>query len=665
MKKRIWLLADNSAHDERRAKPGIGKERSPHVRLEFSRVVDGEIIPVRSFEYETSEAKTRQSKTFTADAVQKLLHKYPLANGILAADKRFGRNRAVFDVLTKRKIPFVVQIEITSGLLKLLSGLTVETALEAAKWEELARSSPKHAPYFAADLGEASYGGAKMRCIALASGRIIAHRNVVIGVARVKHRASFRQAAQALAWLRWAQPTRRAAKNGSRGGAQVVAERPAQRDLPARPRTNLKAGYQQDLRDLQLSLLSAKAPRGLIRNGGESVSVVELFAGAGGMELGFAMADNSPYDILFSGEVNDAYVGTLAENTKRLTRIKRRDFHHGQIEPTDLRLPESLAKVRKVVDSFGTLDVLVGGPPCQGFSSANRNSGNSINPNNQLLITFLNYVHQLEPRCVVLENVQGIMFTDRPGKQVSDQSAAAYAKTQLEGMGYVVFAKLLDAAWYGVPQHRVRFILIGLHRDLGYNADYFGEWGPFPKPTHGPASMRPFVTVKQAIGDLPAICNGAEEDVLGYREPSATALDNNPFLAEMRRHAEGGLITDHITSKHADYVIERYKLIPEGKNWSAIAHTLTNYADVNRTHSNIYRRLEWQKPSVTIGHFRKSMFVHPGQDRGLSLREACRLQSFPDWFRFEGKALGHKQQQIANAVPPLLAKAVADFLLEL
>ena len=126
-----------------------------------------------------------------------------------------------------------------------------------------------------------------------------------------------------------------------------------------------------------------------------------------------------------------------------------------------------------------------------------------------------------------------------------------------------------------------------------------------------------------------------------------------------------------MTSRHADYVIDRYKAIPPGGNWEAISNKLTNYTAVERTHSNIYRRLTWDDPSITIGHYRKSMLVHPRQHRGLSLREASRLQSFPDWFRFAGSANGnggglvHKQQQLANAVCPLVSKAIAEFILTL
>jgi site-specific DNA-cytosine methylase len=237
--------------------------------------------------------------------------------------------------------------------------------------------------------------------------------------------------------------------------------------------------------------------------------------------------------------------------------------------------------------------------------------------------------------------------------------------------GYEVFPRLLDAVWYGVPQYRSRFFVIGLQRDLGYHRDDFGDWGPFPIPTNGPGG-RPYVTVREAMADLPRIGNGEEDSQCAYREPEAAKLAANPFVAQMRANATAGIIFDHVTSRHADYVIERYKRIRQGGNWRDIADALTNYAAVERTHSNIYRRLRWSEPSVTIGHYRKSMLVHPSQHRGLSLREASRLQSFPDWFRFAGGAtpgrktgLVHKQQQLANAVCPLVSKAIAEFLMQL
>jgi site-specific DNA-cytosine methylase len=234
--------------------------------------------------------------------------------------------------------------------------------------------------------------------------------------------------------------------------------------------------------------------------------------------------------------------------------------------------------------------------------------------------------------------------------------------------GYQLYPKLLDSAWFGVPQNRSRFFLIGLHRDLGYRPDAFGKWGPFPRPTHGPSGRRPYVTLREAIADLPPIANGHDVDELPYEGPKGPLAE---FLAFVRQGAPAGVVWDHVVSTHAEYVIERYRRIPPGSNWSAIAHMMTNYAAIERTHSNIYRRLIWDEPSITVGHYRKAMLIHPDQHRGLSLREAARLQSFPDWFRFAGtnqgarKGVSYKQQQIANAVCPMLAKALAERLLGL
>ncbi len=188
-------------------------------------------------------------------------------------------------------------------------------------------------------------------------------------------------------------------------------------------------------------------------------------------------------------------------------------------------------------------------------------------------------------------------------------------------------------------------------------------------PPHGPLAGRSFVTVREAIGDLPPIGNGHGLDEMDYCEPATRG--GNKFLRLMRNSAPKTNILDHITSRQAEYVIERYKRIPAGGNWQDIVEMMSNYSQLERTHSNIYRRLEWDAPSITIGHYRKNMLIHPEQHRGLSLREASRLQSFPDWFRFAGTVDGqsgglmHKQQQLANVVCPLVSKAIAEFLLEL
>jgi DNA-cytosine methyltransferase len=336
----------------------------------------------------------------------------------------------------------------------------------------------------------------------------------------------------------------------------------------------------------------------------------------------------------------------------------------------DLRSSSVQDHLANLAVAAGGLDVLIGGPPCQGFSSANRTSWSSDNPHNQLVDVFLQLTRRLQPRFALMENVQGILWTDHEG-DTSRLTVADHVVRSLQRAGYLVFPKLLDAVWYGVPQHRSRFFLLAIHRDLGYKRERFGDWGPFPSPTHGTADSRPYVTVKEAIGDLPKIGNGHTNDLLSYTEPNPDVLATNPFLAFMRSGAESDVISDHVTSKHARYVIERYAHIPQGGNWQSIMEMMSNYAEVERTHSNIYRRLRYDEPAITMGHYRKSMLVHPTQDRGLSLREAARLQSIPDWFRFAGSVddrpggLMHKQQQLANAVCPLVSQAVAEHLLSL
>ena len=390
------------------------------------------------------------------------------------------------------------------------------------------------------------------------------------------------------------------------------------------------------------------------------------------MGLGFMLATHPrrKYRLGFSGELHPIYVETLRRNHRYYSGMKTGSDHcdPSDINPIDLDTNKAISLVSSSVKEAGGVDILIGGPPCQGFSSANRNSWSADNPNNRLVNVFMKYVQELKPPVFLMENVQGITWTSKNGSG-DLLSVAEHILKKTRALGYLVFPQLLDAVWYGVPQYRTRFFVLGIHKDIGYSENDFGEWGPFPLPTHGTTAELPVVTISEAIGDLPAVGNGHNQDEVNYAE-----VDNarrNRFLEFVRGGAPEKLIQDHVTSKHADYVIERYKRIPAGGNWQDIADMMSNYARLERTHSNIYKRLEWDLPSITIGHYRKSMLVHPTQHRGLSLREACRLQSFPDWFRFVGNLKGesgglmHKQQQLANAVCPLVSRAIAEFLLEL
>jgi DNA (cytosine-5)-methyltransferase 1 len=159
------------------------------------------------------------------------------------------------------------------------------------------------------------------------------------------------------------------------------------------------------------------------------------------------------------------------------------------------------------------------------------------------------------------------------------------------------------------------------------------------------------ITVHQAIADLPQLNNGASIDYLHY--PCKAKTD---YARTMRNGSIG--CTGHLVSKNASWVTKRYKFIPQGGNWQCIpVKFMKNYSDRMRCHTGIYRRLMEDRPSVVLGNYRKNMLIHPVENRGLSVREAARLQSFPDWYEFKG-SIGFQQQQVANAVPPLLAKAI-------
>jgi len=458
---------------------------------------------------------------------------------------------------------------------------------------------------------------------------------------------------------------RRARREGlARGRRRLVAD-----FVHSRVRPNLALAKHHD----QLMHHAATRPqrqRGVLerRAGARAdgmLNVVELFAGAGGLALGFLLAERvPPFRLLFSGEIDETAVATLRGSHARLRSIasEYRDRLPTEVLATDLRKPRVLNSVMRAAKRAGGVDVLLGGPPCQGFSNANRNSWHPANPNNRLISVFARWVEALKPAIFVFENVQGIRWTGMTAR--SRRSVLATLVKRLELAGYDAYMRTLDAAWFGVPQFRNRVFVVGIRRGLGYQKSDFGDWGPFPFPTHGPGLKRSYVTVSDAIRDLPRVRNGQSAPVLHANGEKK----GNAYLRWARRHGQSGVILDHVTSRHADYVIARYRAIPPGGNWRHITRALGNYASVERTHSNIYRRLEWNEPAVTIGHYRKSMLVHPSQARGLSLREACRLQSFPDWFRFSGTpdgsegGLSRKQQQLANAVCPLVAKALAEYL---
>ena len=279
--------------------------------------------------------------------------------------------------------------------------------------------------------------------------------------------------------------------------------------------------------------------------------------------------------------------------------------------------------------------VLFGGPPCQGFSTSNQTNRDADNKNNWLLREYLRLVREVKPDWVVFENVKGLLETENG--YFLDAVLRGFKKA-----GYTTNHFVLNSADYGVPQKRNRLFIIGSLNGVQVAA---------PEKT-----TKKHITVGQALKDLPELENGDSPDEKEY----ATRARTN-YAKALRGDLDK--CYSNLVTNNAQQIIERYSHIPQGGNWEDIPkHLMKNYTDVTRCHTGIYRRLKEREPSVVIGNFRKNMLVHPWKDRGLSVREAARLQSFPDWFRFEG-SIGFQQQQVGNAVPPILAKAVFDQIL--
>lgn len=343
---------------------------------------------------------------------------------------------------------------------------------------------------------------------------------------------------------------------------------------------------------------------------------IDLFCGAGGMSTG---AQLSGINVRFAVEIDSNAIKTFKSNHPETVLIHK-------------NVKDVSSKDMPIIGN--ELKVLFGGPPCQGFSTSNQKNRSTTNPNNWLFEEYLRIVKETKPDWVVFENVKGLIETEN----------GYFLEKVLDGFkqaGYATSHFVLNSADYGVPQRRNRLFIIGSLHGITLTAP--------------PAVSFKRVSVQEAIEDLPLLENGDTRDLLGYsRKPKS---DYAKLIRNNNKECWNNIVT-----KNAKHIIERYKHIPQGGNWEDIPLALMqNYKDATRCHTGIYRRLKADEPSVVIGNFRKNMLIHPWQDRGLSVREAARLQSFPDAFKFYG-SIGFQQQQVGNAVPPILAKAVFDML---
>lgn len=336
-------------------------------------------------------------------------------------------------------------------------------------------------------------------------------------------------------------------------------------------------------------------------------SAIDLFSGAGGLSLGLMSAGFS--------------VMAAVENDAVAAQTYRHNFPHALIEkPIEILDPSAVMAMAGLAP--GECDLLAGGPPCQGFSVQRRGGDHDLR--NHMVLEFLRFVEGIRPRFFLMENVKGLM---------SKRGSSYYQRvvSRAEELGYRVCSAKLDAAHFGVPQHRVRVFLIGEYgvpdSDPGFT---------FPTILRDESNFR---TVRQAIGDMPSPPKDGSphpDYPLHYREARLSKIN-----------------------------LERLGHIPEGGGRDDLPPHLQLPCHINNPshrHKDVYGRLAWDIPAGTLtarfDSFSRGRFGHPVEARTITLREGARLQTFPDSFHFLGNREG-VARQIGNAVPPELAEIIA------
>jgi DNA (cytosine-5)-methyltransferase 1 len=380
---------------------------------------------------------------------------------------------------------------------------------------------------------------------------------------------------------------------------------------------------------------------------GDGLITIDLFCGAGGITEGFRQAG---YHCLFANDI-DAYAIETFRRNQASTLAEC-----GPVERIDPHRVRTKLGLRK-----GQLSVLAGGPPCQGFS-INAPERFLEDPRNALFRYYLRFVDEFQPQCILFENVPGMLSL--ANGQVFEQVVI-----ELRRHGYHVTPKILFAAHYGVPQERWRLIILGTRLPPAPDPPFpthiararanfrGGRTLTFKLSSEDEAQLWPATTVEEAIGDLPRLAMGEGGETVEYTEPPKSSYAK--LLRNGDRHTY-----NHYAAVLAPQNIERLKYIRPGGSWRDIPqHLLPKGMQRARRsdHTKRYGRLRSDGLAATImtkcdPHW-GPVFL-PDQDRSLTVREAARLQSFPDQYQFLGPRVA-QYEQVGNAVPVLLAKAIA------
>lgn len=369
----------------------------------------------------------------------------------------------------------------------------------------------------------------------------------------------------------------------------------------------------------------------------KKINALDLFAGAGGFSYGM---ESSGVNVIAAIEFDSKIAATYKTNHPE-TVVLNEDIRKIAATPEDKVYRKSIDE--SISELFGNkeIDIIFGGPPCQGFSMAGKRIRRKRkffeDERNLLFLEFLRMVEQLKPKVFVIENVPGILNYDN-----GNVKREIYEK--FGELGYNVSSKILSAENYGVPQKRKRAIFIG--NRMGLDSNYL-----FPEETNNK------ITVWDAIGDLPSLKSGEGEEVTKY--------NSSPFTSyqKMMRDTSNDKFFNHVASVHQEKTIKILKLITPGQTMKDLPKSM----QTKSVHSGAYGRMEKNEPSYTlttrINTPSVGRIIHPVDDRTITPREAARIQSFPDSYHFIGDVTT-VGMQIGNSVPPLLGKAIGDSILK-
>lgn len=353
----------------------------------------------------------------------------------------------------------------------------------------------------------------------------------------------------------------------------------------------------------------------------KKLTVIDLFSGAGGLSRGFLDAG---YDVLLGIDFNEPALKTFENN-------------HGSAKPLmlDLFNHDNIKYIKEELEKTGKqLDVLVGGPPCQGFSLAGKREEND--ERNVLYSAMVKTAELLRPKAIVLENVPGMLtlYNGKAKEQIFNDFSL---------LGYNMNVEVLYAPNYGIPQIRKRAFFVGLLN----SADKF----IYPKPY---LTEDEYITCEQAISDLPSLIGDTNRTLGVIREYESEPM--NEYQIAMRKNSNK--VYNHIPTNHDQKTIDHIALVPDGGKYTDLPPELASKFKYKES----LHRYNSKKPSLTIDTGHRTHF-HYKYNRIPTVRENARLQSFPDDFIFYGNKQ-EQYKQVGNAVPPLLGKAIATKLKE-